>query len=173
MFETRFFEIVASIVTILVVFGLRVFLREIIRKHTHNKGLGIGQRKYAFKFFNFVFVTILFVVLGIIWEVSFKGVSFYFASIFTIVGVALFANWSILSNITTSIILFFNYSFKIGSEIQIMDKDESVHGTIIDITFFSIQILTLEGDIISYPNNIAIQKPIKLFKKTEDPDLKQ
>ena len=109
-------------------------------------------------------------VLGIIWEVSFKGLSFYFASIFTIVGVALFANWSILSNITTSIILFFNYSFKIGSEIQIMDKDDSVQGTIVDITFFSIQILTKEGDVISYPNNIAIQKPIKLIKKTEIED---
>ncbi|MCP9770010.1 mechanosensitive ion channel family protein [Lacihabitans sp. LS3-19] len=170
MFETRFFEIIASIVTIVLVLGLRAFLREIIRKHTHTKGLEIGQRKYANKFFNFISVVILFVVLGIIWEVSFKGLSFYFASIFTIVGVALFANWSILSNITTSIILFFNYSFKIGSEIQIMDKDDSVQGTIIDITFFSIQILTKEGDIISYPNNIAIQKPIKLFKKIEFED---
>ena len=141
MFETRFFEIIASIVTIVLVLGLRAFLREIIRKHTLTKGLEIGQRKYANKFFNFISVVILFVVLGIIWEVSFKGLSFYFASIFTIVGVALFANWSILSNITTSIILFFNYSFKIGSEIQIMDKDDSVQGTIVDITFFSIQIL--------------------------------
>lgn len=170
MFETRFFEIIASIVTIVLVLGLRAFLREIIRKHTLTKGLEIGQRKYANKFFNFISVVILFVVLGIIWEVSFKGLSFYFASIFTIVGVALFANWSILSNITTSIILFFNYSFKIGSEIQIMDKDDSVQGTIVDITFFSIQILTKEGDVISYPNNIAIQKPIKLIKKTEIED---
>ena len=32
------------------------------------------------------------------------------------------------------------------------------------ITFFSIQIKNADGDMIFYPNNIAIQKPIKHLK---------
>lgn len=164
MLESKYFEIGASIVLIVVLIGLKIFFRSIIRKQAHKYDLDEGQRKYANKFFNFVLSIVLFTVLGMIWDVSVKGLSIYFASVFTIVGVALFANWSILSNITTSIILFFNYPFKIGTEIKIIDGDNSVEGKVIDITFFSIQIQTKEGDIVSYPNNIAIQKPIKQIK---------
>ena len=38
-------------------------------------------------------------------------------------GVAMFAQWSILSNITSGIILFFSFPFKIGDLILIHDKD--------------------------------------------------
>jgi small-conductance mechanosensitive channel len=164
LFQSRYFEIIASFVVIIFILIIRYFFRSLIKKHAHKYDLDIGQRKYAFKFFNFVLAIVLFGILGIIWDVSVKGLSVYFASIFTIIGVALFATWSILSNITCSVILFFNSPFKIGSKIKIMDKDDSVEGTVMDITFFTIQIKTKEGDIVSYPNNIAIQKPIIKIK---------
>jgi MscS family membrane protein len=159
--ENRYFELGITLVVIIVLLLIRTLFRVIIKKHAEKYDLDIGQRKYANKFFNFVFSILLFVLLGIIWDVSVKGLSIYFASFFTVVGVALFANWSILSNITSSIILFFNSPFKIGSTLTIMDKDDSVTGVVLDITFFSIQIQTADGDIISYPNSLAMQKPIK------------
>jgi MscS family membrane protein len=164
MFESKYFEMAASVVVFILLMVVRAIFRSIIRKHAHKYDLDAGQRKYANKFFNFVLAILLFVCLGIIWDVSVKGLSIYFASVFTIVGVALFANWSILSNITSAIIMFFNSPYKIGTKIQIMDKEDSVTGTVLDITLFSIQIQTAEGDIVSYPNNIAIQKPIKQLK---------
>lgn len=164
MIKKNLFEIGLSIVFFVIMLILREVFRAIIRKHAKKFDLDVGQKKYAFKFFNFILSIVFFVMLGIIWDVSVKGLSIYFASFFTIVGVALFANWSILSNLTSSVILFFNFPFKIGNEITIMDKEDSVTGVVMDITFFSIQIKTFEGDIISYPNNIAIQKPIKHLK---------
>ena len=44
---------------------------------------------------------------------------------------------------------------------KIVDKDMAVEGLVIDITLFYIKIKTEEGQIISYPNNLAIQKPIQ------------
>jgi MscS family membrane protein len=164
MLESKYFEIGASVVVFALLMVIRAFFRSMIRNHAHKYDLDSGQRKYANKFFNFVLSILFFVCLGIIWDVSVKGLSIYFASVFTIVGVALFANWSILSNITSAIIMFFNSPYKIGTKIQIMDKDDSVTGTVVDITLFSIQIKTAEGDVVSYPNNIAIQKPIKQLK---------
>jgi MscS family membrane protein len=70
-----------------------------------------------------------------------------------------------LSNITASIILFFYAPFKIGTRIEIIDHDHPIIGTVLDITWFSIQILSEDGNVISYPTNLAIQKPIKLLKK--------
>ena len=162
--ESKYFEIVISIIIFVLISLIRAFFRSLIKKQARKYDLDLRQRKYANKFFNFVLAIVLFVCLGIIWDVSVKGLSIYFASIFTIIGVALFANWSILSNITSSVILFFNSPFKIGSKIKIIDKEDSIEGTVMDITFFSIQIKTAEGDTISYPNNIAIQKPIKHLK---------
>ncbi len=162
--DSKYFELLASVLIVGLVFLFRVFFRYLIRRQAVKYDLDKSQRKYANKFFNFVLAVVLFVCLGIIWDVSVKGLSIYFASIFTIIGVALFANWSILSNITSSIILFFNYPFKIGSKIKIIDKEDSIEGTVVDITFFSIQIKNADGDMIFYPNNIAIQKPIKHLK---------
>lgn len=104
------------------------------------------------------------VVLGIIWEVSLKGLSVYIASILTVVGVGLFATWSIVSNITASVILFFFFPFKIGSKVKIVDGDNSAEGEVIDLSLFSIQIKRLDGQYIYYPNNLAIQKSIVHLK---------
>ena len=140
--ESKYFEIVISIIIFVLISLIRAFFRSLIKKQARKYDLDLRQRKYANKFFNFVLAIVLFVCLGIIWDVSVKGLSIYFASIFTIIGVALFANWSILSNITSSVILFFNSPFKIGSKIKIIDKEDSIEGTVMDITFFSIQIKT-------------------------------
>jgi small-conductance mechanosensitive channel len=72
-----------------------------------------------------------------------------------------------LSNITASVLLFFNFPFKIGSRIKIMDKDDSVIGVVKDITFFAIQIEDENGDLVSYPNNVAIQKAIVQLKNSK------
>jgi MscS family membrane protein len=76
------------------------------------------------------------------------------------VGVGLFANWSMLSNITASIIIFFFYPYKVGESIKIIDGENSVEGTVMDITLFNIEIKTAEGRTVTYPNNLAIQKPM-------------
>ena len=161
--EDLYVKIGITLAAIVVVFIVREVSRIIIRKHAEKYELDDSQRIYANKFFNFTLSIILFIVLGIIWDISVKGLSVYFASVFAVVGVALFAQWSIISNITASIILFFNSPFKIGSRIRIMDKDDSVEGKVHDITFFNIHIETDEGIIISYPNNLALQRPIMLM----------
>jgi MscS family membrane protein len=162
--EDIYLKVVITVIAIIILLGLREFSRIMIRNHAKKYELDNSQRVYANKFFNFAFAIILLIVLGIVWDISVKGLSVYFASVFAVVGVALFAQWSIISNITASIILFFNSPFKIGSRIRIMDKDDSVEGKVHDITFFNIHIETDEGIIISYPNNLALQRPIVLMQ---------
>lgn len=165
LFEKRYFELVATFVVFVILLILRQFFRAIIRRHVLKYELDIRQRQYANKFFNFMLFIVFLSLLCIIWDVSFRGLTIYFASFFTIVGVALFANWSILSNVTASIILFFNSPIKIGSKIEIMDKDHPVVGTVIDINFFAIQIQDEAGCEIWFPNNLAMQKPIKQLER--------
>lgn len=48
-----------------------------------------------------------------------------------------------------------------------MDDKNSVTGIVEDITFFVIQIRTTNGNMVSYPNNLAIQKGIIAFTGKE------
>jgi MscS family membrane protein len=143
---------------------LRALLRKLIKDHGSNYELDGNQIKYVNKFLNLVLFISYGIIIAILFDISFKGLSIYIASAFTIIGAALFATWSILSNITASILLYFYSPFKIGSTIEILDKDLSIVGKVLDINWFSIVLKSEEGKIVHYPTNLAIQKPIKILK---------
>ena len=155
--------------TILVTLGLTVLfiiIRSIalrlIRRHSIKSNVQQDRQVYITKLSTTLILLLYLTVLGAAWEVSLKGLSVYFASIFTVVGVALFATWSILSNLTASIIIFFFFPYRIGQKVKIVDGDNSIEGTIMDITLFYVMIETLDNKTCSYPNNLAIQKPMLL-----------
>ena len=87
------------------------------------------------------------------------------SSVFAVIGIGLFAVWSILSNITSGVIMFFSFPYKIGDEIKIHDKDFPVIAIIEDIKAFQIHLRTSEGELITYPNNLILQKAVSLVKK--------
>ncbi|MFY0651930.1 MAG: mechanosensitive ion channel [Cyclobacteriaceae bacterium] len=113
-------------------------------------------------------LTLLFVILvAIVWEFSFEGIFTYMLTVLTVIGIGLFAQWSILSNVTSSVILFFYYPYRIGGKVKIMDGENSITGVVKNISLFSVKIENEEGQMVSYPNNLAIQKPIILIEETE------
>ena len=158
-------EIGLTILLIIIYFIVRKIVAKLIRRH----GLKVMHSKsstaYIVKLSHFGLSIIFITLIAIVWEISIKGLSIYFASFFTIVGVAFFASWSILSNVTAYAILFFSFPFKIGSKIKIIDGDNSVEGKIDDLTFFFMKIKVSSGEIVTYPNNLALQKPIKQVPK--------
>jgi len=103
--------------------------------------------------------------LALIWSVSLSGLLVFASSIFAVIGVALFAQWSILSNLTSSIIIFFSFPSRIGDYIKILDGDNSIEGKIIEIELFHIRILDHDDNIVIYPNNLFMQKPIIKLKR--------
>ncbi|GAA4882637.1 mechanosensitive ion channel domain-containing protein [Ferrimonas pelagia] len=109
------------------------------------------------------FVLALFVVLGIEYQ-QFAVVA---SSIFAVVGVALFAQWSILSNITASFVIFFAFPYRVGDYVKIVDKDDDISGEIEEIALF--HVIMRQGDrLITYPNSLILQKSvIKLPRPSE------
>ncbi len=71
-----------------------------------------------------------------------------------------------LSNITSSIILFFNHPVKLNDSIVILEaKDYVIEGRVINIGLFFITLQTKESGEITLPNNIFILKSIKNITK--------
>jgi len=103
-----------------------------------------------------VFTFIICVVLGL----GYSEVSLFLSSVFAVVGVAMFAQWSILSNITASMIIFFGFPYRVGDRIKVTDADFDISGTVEEISLFHVLIRTDAGNIITYPNSLILQKPV-------------
>ncbi|WP_024953836.1 mechanosensitive ion channel domain-containing protein [Sulfurospirillum arcachonense] len=144
--------------------GSKYFLKKI----GNSKRVSQKRIYYVSKSISIFIVMISVFVLALIWSVSFDGVMVFASSIFAVIGVALFAQWSILSNLTSSIIIFFSFPSRVGDYIRIVDGDNSIEGKIVEIELFHIRIIDKDNNIVIYPNNLFMQKPvIKLHKKIE------
>ncbi|MGM0623107.1 MAG: mechanosensitive ion channel domain-containing protein [Campylobacterota bacterium] len=105
-----------------------------------------------------IFVSVIGVL--IILSVDFAGMMLFASSIFAVVGVALFAQWSILSNATASILIFFNFPARVGDCVRIVDGDNTVEGQIQEIGVFHTILSDYDGDSVIYPNNLLLQKAV-------------
>ena len=108
-----------------------------------------------------LWIAVLFIVLGFIWGYDLQGLYAASAGLFALVGIAFFAVWSILSNITTSIIIFFKFPMKIGDTVRLPEVD-GLSGKVVDITLFHIILKDGNGHTIAVPNNVAIQKILEI-----------
>ncbi|MBJ7556476.1 mechanosensitive ion channel family protein [Marinomonas spartinae] len=129
----------------------------------HKNGTSEVRLRYVTKMMQ-LSLTALFIMLAcIVMGVGYGQLAVFFSSVFAVVGVALFAQWSILSNITASLIIFFAFPYRVGDWIRVAEKDEDVLGQITDISSFHVIIRRFSGDIVTYPNSLILQKPVVRF----------
>jgi small-conductance mechanosensitive channel len=108
------------------------------------------------------------VLIFIVWGVDQKELLLFVSSFLTVLGIAFFAQWSLLSNITSSLILFLNHPAKIGDTVLILDKDFPSQGAIREIGIFFIHIETAPGETITVPSSLFLQKMVKIVDKIEE-----
>lgn len=171
VFEYYLKEEIATGILFLAVVVSRFLMTKIIRNYARNHTNIEHRTNLVIKYFHLLINILAFVFLIIIWGVDKSELFLTISSVATIIGVAMFAQWSILSNITSGIILFFFFPFKIGDTIKIHDKDFPIQAEIEDINAFHVLLKTIEGELITYPNNILLQKGISIIKnKFEEKD---
>jgi small-conductance mechanosensitive channel len=110
---------------------------------------------------------------GLVFGFNYSEFSFIVSSIFAVVGIALFAQWSILSNVTASLIIFFFFPYRVGDHVRISDEKEILEGDIIEITLFHLIIKREDGDILTYPNSLVFQKAIIIHPRTKIASIKE
>lgn len=163
-------ELVSTAVTILVLLVFKVITAKTIRRVGKLTDINKVRTRLIVKYVSVGLTSIGIVALVLIWGVNIKDLGLIFSSVFAVIGVALFAQWSILSNVTAGVILFFSFPFRIGDKIKILDKDilskdAEVQETYIieDIRAFHIHIRNNKGELLTYPNNLMLQKAIALI----------
>lgn len=157
-------EEISTGILLLVVFLLRLLISKLVRRFAKSSEIIEHRTNLVIKYIHLLITILAIIAFIIIWGVQTKDIFIAVSSFTTVVGVAMFAQWSILSNITSGIILFFSFPFKIGDIIKIHDKDFPIEAEIEDIRAFHVYLKTKDGEMITYPNSLLLQKGISIIK---------
>jgi len=162
--DQHLFQIIMSTVVIILLPVLKFVVKKVVSKYgrliqIHEIRIGLVNQVLA------ILLNITFVfIIAMIWGVESGNLLVGLSSVFAFIGVALFAQWSVLSNVTAGLIMFFSAPFRIGDHINIIDKDIPITATIEHIQSFYTHIRTDDNELIVIPNNVFLQKIVSIKK---------
>lgn len=159
-------QIIATALSIIITIIIKYASKGIITKLSEVSEKAENRRRIITKYIDWMIYTLFIISLLGIWGIDTKNVVTYITSILAFIGVALFAQWSVLSNITAGIVMFFSFPYKIGDTIKIEDKDFPIEAQIEDIKAFHTILITKEGSKVTYPNNLFLQKAVVIVKSS-------
>ena len=156
-------KLIYTLIAITIIIFIRISLVRIIKNFTKKFHRFETRTTQIIKHVNY-FSSFLFIVcLFFIWGINIKDLGLFMSSIFAVMGIALFAQWSILSNVTSGIVMFFTFPYKIGDFIKIHDGEFPLYGYIEEIRSFHVVLRTVDQEIITFPNSLLLQKGVSIF----------
>jgi small-conductance mechanosensitive channel len=160
-------KIIETVVVIVLYIIAILLTKRWIKKLLKKINFSLQRRRLTIKMINLMFLIISSVFIAAIWGVNQSDMVVFVSSVMAILGIAFVAQWSILSNITAGVILFFNHPLKIGDYVKLLEKDFVIEGTVDDITYFFVHIETSEKEKITISNSLILQKIISIVPSKE------
>ncbi|WP_372473149.1 mechanosensitive ion channel domain-containing protein [Capnocytophaga sp. ARDL2] len=155
-------QFIITAIVIVIYYIIRFLTKKIIDKFATSYHRTDKRSKMIFKYINGMVMFFASTAVLLVWGIEPLKAFTFLSSIIAFVGVALFAQWSVLSNFTAGIIMFFSFPYKIGDRILIHDKDFPFEAIIDDIKTFHTILITDNGERICYPNNLFLQKSVEV-----------
>lgn len=158
-------EFIYTVILLLVLLIIRTLIVVTVKNIGKKSGTTEARAHLIGRYASVTLILISILIEAFILGANTNDVTLVFSSVFAVIGVALFAIWSILSNVTSGVIMFFSFPYKVGDKIKIHDKDYPVEAIIEDIRAFQIHLRDNNGDLVTYPNNLILQKAVTLMQK--------
>lgn len=163
--DANLIKIIGTVVTIVFYPIVRYPLNKLVAKYSDIASISRTKMLITKRTLNVVLGITFVIVVVTIWGVHPQNILLTLSSIFAVIGVAFFAQWSVLSNVTSGFILFFSLRLKIGDTIKILDKDFPIVAEVEDIKSFYIYLRGEDCQRYIYPNNLLLQKGISIVKR--------
>ncbi len=153
------YDLLLALLFILIYWVLKHSTEKAIQALAETKTVNATRTAFINRCFNIIYFGFLFATYLIVSGIGYGNFSIFISSVFTVIGVGFIAQWSILSNITASFLIFFVFPYRIGDSIIVADGD-GIEGKILDIKMFHTLIRHPEGNVITYPNSLLLQKSV-------------
>jgi small-conductance mechanosensitive channel len=155
--ESYKIQILESVIVFFTFVTIKLLIKYFVRMTVLNSYLKNVERKDILKIINLFLFVIFCIIMIAIWSVKQSQILVFVSSILTVLGVALFAEMSILSNLTACVILFFQHPIKIGDTIKITSEGHEIEGELTDISYFFIFIKTPDKGTLTIPNSLLLK----------------
>ena len=157
-------QLALTLISILSLFFINRLMLKLTSLLGNYKEVPIARLANIQIYLKILFFLVILLVIMTVWGVEYRGLLIFASSILAVIGVALVAQWSLLSNITASIIIFFSFPARIGDEVEVIDGNNVIKGTIAEINVFQIILTDEKGNTILYPTNLILQRPVRKLK---------
>lgn len=160
-------QVITTLIIIILLPLSKIVTRKLVRKYGSVTQISEPRIQQMRQVISILLNITFFLILAIVWGVRPQNILLGLSSIVALLGVALFAQWSILSNVTAGIVMFFSAPYRVGDSIHIIDKDAPITAVIENIGTFYTHIRTEENELIVLPNNLFLQKIVSVKKGNE------
>ena len=164
-YKTYQTEVIYTAVVLIILLSIRAIIVIAVKKIGKRSGTTEVRANLIGRYATVTILLVGFLIESFILGADFGDIAVVFSSVFAVIGIALFAIWSILSNVTSGVIMFFSFPYKVGDKIKIHDKDYPIEAIIEDIRAFQLILREDNGDLVTYPNNLILQKAVTLIQK--------
>lgn len=163
-------KVLVVVAALVAVVYLNRVLNRLLDEFAQRRHISLRRVFTLRKLLNFSVVTIAVLTISFLLGLHYQQIYIFLSSVLAVIGVALFAQWSILSHLTAGVIIFFAFPYRVGDRVKVVDGDEDITGEILEIASFHVLIRRDDGSDITYPNSALLQKPvIKLSKQASAP----
>lgn len=150
------------VITLLIIIANSLLVKglvPIVRRYTRSSRLKPNALDKARISIRMVTNVISIVLILFVWGFDFNGLMTMSVGLIALLGVSLFAGWSILSNVTAFFLLVFHESYKRGNFIRVIAGDNYLEGYISEINLFNTKLITEDKEVIVYPNIQLMSNP--------------
>ena len=158
-------QLIETFFCITIFLCLKIVVRYIVRLTVLNDYFKKAEKGSILKLINLLLLIVFFVFVVAIWSVKQENILIFASSIITVLGVALFAEMSILSNVTACLILFFQHTLNVGDTIILKYEGNEIEGELIDITYFFVYIKASDQRTLTIPNALLLKNAFWVIEK--------
>lgn len=155
-------ELIETVLVVVFMIIVQIISNNAINRALKRFNFSLKRRRIITKLINLIVFLLSAIAVIAIWGIEQSELFLFLSSVVTVIGIAFFAQWSLLSNMTSALILFFNHPIKLGDTIEILDKEYPVSGVIKDIGYYFVHIETKDKQLLTIPNSIFLQKMVSM-----------
>ena len=108
------YDLLLALLFILIYWVLKHSTEKAIQALAETKTVNATRTAFINRCFNIIYFGFLFATYLIVSGIGYGNFSIFISSVFTVIGVGFIAQWSILSNITASFLIFFVFPYMVS-----------------------------------------------------------
>ncbi|MEL0641436.1 mechanosensitive ion channel domain-containing protein [Pseudoalteromonas aliena] len=167
LFSTQY-KLIVTIIALLLYPLLLKLTKKVLGKTIKGK-VDLHHKSRAELLLKIILACVMLCLVLVFWGIELRGLLVLGSSLFAMLGVALFAAWSLLSNLTAFLLMFIQNDCRVGYWVRIIDGANHIEGRIVEMGLMNVVLEHIDGHRVIYPNNLFVTRPVMVLNKEPKP----